>query len=424
MASWSKSETRRFSALALAFTTLAVGTTACGGDDGSSNNNNTGAAGLGGSGGGGASSGGSAGSVPAAGSGGVGTGGQAEGNAGRAGADTGPPVPRFAGTDGPSVLDMPTLGLNDDGKCPRAEVFCSGMCLAAELQAAGKCTALKLGLGQTAAMALTADALFYTAANREILKMDLAQGTHTSLVRGLTFVEALAVDGDWLYFSTQTPDAFFQHDARRIALTGGDVTVISRQTTEPIEAIIPLADKLLLGIGNFELELRTIPKEGGEFAPFGGITDAKVPVLGGGSLYYRSTDGLCATSISAPMPEQCLNQEFANARLILEGDYLYYALDDAYMRQPIAGGVPEAVQPLVDTAVWGRTPTQVVLGRVDPSDEKVTQVLVMPIAGGTPQELTTIESQELRAVVADAENLYLAVGVVAGGAILRVPLSP
>jgi hypothetical protein len=333
-------------------------------------------------------------------------------------------VPRVENTEGESVLDMPSTGFSDDGKCARAEVFCNGMCLAADLQVVGSCTVLKLGLGQTADLALTADALYYTAANQEILKMDLEAGTHTSLVRGLTFVQSLAVDGDWLYFSTDTPNGFFDRDARRVALGGGDVTVISREWGEPIEDIIPLPDKLLLGIGNFEYELVTTPKEGGPASPFGGIDGATSMVLGDGSLYYRSDDGICATSIATPMPGQTLNSEFSNARLLLEGDYLYYALQGSYMRQPIAGGMPEVVQPLIDTSVWGRSPTQVILTQVDAADEKVTHVLTMPITGGSPVELLTIESQELQAVAADATNLYLAVGVVGAGAILRAPLAP
>jgi hypothetical protein len=243
-------------------------------------------------------------------------------------------------------------------------------------------------------------------------------------VRGLTFVRAMVVDGDWLYFSTDVPDGFFDRGARRVALGGGDVTVISREFSEPIEAIVPLPDKLLLGIGNFEYELLTIPKEGGEVSPFGDIDGATNLVLADGTLYYRTDDGICSTSIASPMPDQTLNNEFSNARLILEGSYLYYVLSGSYMRQPIAGGMPEEVQPLVDTYAWGRSPTHVILTQVDAADETVAHVLTMPIAGGTPQELLTIEANELKAIAADATNLYLAVGSSGAGAILRVPLTP
>ncbi|HYJ07417.1 MAG TPA: hypothetical protein VEX18_00370, partial [Polyangiaceae bacterium] len=291
----------------------ALGGVACGEEGGRPSAQ--GGAGSGGSGGGSKAGamneGGGAGSNQPGGSAGDGGAGMIGGTGGGAGADTGPPVPRVENTDGDSVLDNPREAALGAGKCDGAAVYC-GECLTSEGQTVGKCTVLKLGLGQTTSLALTAEALFYTAANQEILKLDLAQGTHSSLVRGLTFVRALVVEGDQLYFSTEAPDTFFKYDVRSVALGGGDVTVLSPTQSQEIGVIVPLPERLLFGVGSFEWDLLTIPQSGGPATAFGGITDATWPVLDGSTLYYRSSDGLSSTSIETPAPDNTLNSEFSN----------------------------------------------------------------------------------------------------------------
>lgn len=392
--------------------------TACGGTDKDSGT----------PGGGGASAG--TGGIPTAGSssgaaqGGTGSGmggsKNMAGNGGTGGGKSGPPVPRVENSDGPSVLDMPqTQGFGGKGKCEGTAVFC-GACLGTENQAMGSCTALKLGLGQAASLALTEDALYYTAANREILKLELASGKHSSLVRGLSFVDALTVEGQTLYFATEAPDTLFDYEARRVDIGGGDVTVIS-PPGEDIGAIIPLPDKLLLGIGSFEYDFFTVPKEGGPATAFGNIRGATSPLLGGTTLYYRTDRGLSSTDIAAPMPNHTLNNEFGNTRLMLQGDYLYYAISGSYSRTPIAGGPVEEIQKLKG-GVWGRTPTHVVIETVDETDKTLSHISVMPIEGGTPVEVTTLEQGELRAVAGNATDLYLGVGSLHVGGLLKVAL--
>lgn len=347
----------------------------------------------------------------------LGTGGQD----GVGGGDLGPPVPRIENTEGSSVLLKPTTPLNSSGKCQGASVYCAGQCLATEGEASGKCTAVKLGLGQATSLALTTDALFYTASNTEILRLDLAQGTHRSLVRGLDFVWALVVDGTILYFSTKDANSFFKYDVRGIGVAGGDVTVLSTQQGATIKVIVPLPDRLLFGVGDFDFSLFTVPKAGGAASNFGGITKATTPVLGGTTLYYRTDKGIFSTDLNAPMPDHPLNREFSNGTLMLEGDYLYHVISrETYSRTPIIGGPTEELQKVDMVSVWGRTSTQVILGRIDTADPGVEHVLAMPITGGTPTELTTVESGELRAVAGNATDLYLAVGTLHAGGLLRV----
>lgn len=379
------------------------------------------AGGSGGSKAGSMNEGGGAGSSQQGGSAGNGGAATIGGIGGGAGAETGPPVPRVENTEGDSVLDNPKEAALGAGKCEGAAVYC-GECLATEGQTAGKCTALKLGLGQTTSLALTTEALFYTAANQEILKLDFAQDAHSSLVRGLTFVQALVVDGDALYFSTEAPDTFFKYDVRSVALGGGDVTVLSPPQNQEIGAIVPLPEQLLFGVGSFEWELFTIPKSGGPATSFGGIRGATWPVLDGSTLYYRTSDGLSSTSIETPAPDNTLNSEFSNARFVLEGDYLYYFISDSYTRTPISGGTPEVIQALPDAGIRGRTTDQIIFTQLDSADEQLMRVFSMPIEGGTPIELTILESTELKAVAANDTDVYLAVGSSHAGAILRVAL--
>jgi hypothetical protein len=355
----------------------------------------------------GESVGGSAGSVSAA------------AGAGGGGGAAGPAVPRVENTDGPSVLDEPVTQVSD-GKCQGQAVYCSE-CLTTEGQTAGNCTAVKLGLGQMTSLALTSDTLFYTSANREILKLTLADGKHQSLARGLSFVKSLVVEDKTLYFSGRSSESF-GYEARSISVDGGDVTVVSPRQGLSVEAIVPLPDRLLLGVGNLDFDLVTVPKAGGVATSFGGIEQAQTPLLAGMTLYYGAQGGMSSTSIDAPMKGHTLNKEYADSDFILEGDYLYYGSGGAYKRAPTAGGTPEKLQDLATSWVWGRTPSQIIFSQTDATDSTLSHLFVMPIEGGTPKQLATFEYGEVRAVAGNATDLYLGVGSQYGGGLLKIKL--
>lgn len=339
--------------------------------------------------------------------------------AGGGGGAAGPAVPRVENTDGPSVLAEPVTPVSN-GKCQGQAVYCSE-CLTTEGQTAGNCTAVKLGLGQMTSLALTSDTLFYTSANREILKLTLADGKHQSLARGLTFVKSLVVADKTLYFSSRSSEGS-GYVARSISVDGGDVTVVSPRQGLSIEAIVPLPDRLLLGVGNSDLDLFTVPKTGGVATSFGGIQQAQTPLLAGMTLYYRANDGMSSTSIDAPMKGHTLNKEYGDSDFILEGDYLYYGSGGAYKRTPTAGGTPEKLQDLATSWVWGRTPSQIIFSQTDAADSTLSHLFVMPIEGGTPKQLATFEYGEVRAVAGNATDLYLGVGSLHGGGLLKIKL--
>lgn len=338
-------------------------------------------------------------------------------------------MPRIENTEGESVLVTPDNSLGG-GACDGGAVYCNGTCLAAELQAEGNCAVLKLGLGQTHSLALSAKALFYTAANREIIRLDLAKGTHESLVRGLNFVQALRLDGDTLYFSTEVPKQQPRAaELRRVSVDGGDVTVLSPRQTSEITHVFPLADRLLFRVGSLtEGKLFTIPKAGGPATSFAGIDSAADPTLSGDVLYYTSDGKFCSANVDAPVADHALSTTRGDGLLfVAEGDYLYEIDGGVYSRTPVGGGARQAVQVLDEpskllTRLVGRTPTQVVLSRADASDAKVVHLLTMPIAGGTPQELVTIELGEFHAVAGDASHIYLAIGAFNSGGLLRIAL--
>jgi hypothetical protein len=348
--------------------------------------------------------------------------------AGGSGGASDPSVPRVDNTDGESVLETPEATFGD-GLCQGSAVYCNGKCLSADLQAEGKCTVLKLGLGQTRSLALSSTALFYTAANREILKLDLAEGKHTSLVRGLSFVQALALDAEALYFATKLPNKQgSDFDVRSIAVGGGDVTVLSPPQPNDVAAIVPLASRLVFQMGsNSEGKLLVIPKAGGAASPFGGIDQASLPVLAGETLYFSSGGKLCSTSVDAPASHTLSTGIGDGLMFVAEGDYLYEIEQGNYSRTPVAGGPRQTLQMLdsptkLVTRLIGRTPTLVLLRQVDASDPTITHVLTMPIAGGTPTKLVTLEENELHSVVSNTTHLYLAVGTFHSGGVLRVEL--
>jgi hypothetical protein len=393
----------------------------------SSSDTPAGGAGGGSSGSAGQSAGGASGSGGSGANGGTG-GGLVNGGSGGSGGSGGAglPVPRVDNTEGPSVLDSP-LGpaFSGDGACADSAVSCNGTCLSMEGQKQGTCTALKLGLGQTTSMALTAQALFYTAANSEILKYDLTSKTHKSLVRGLEFVESLAADDSTLYFSTEAPGSFFDYDVRSVPQGGGDVTVIAPASRDQASEIWPLPDKILFGIGTFPpYDLFTVPKAGGPATSFGGLKGYNL-LVDGTTLYYLAGDFggvLTSTSITAPGAGTKLSSDSTSSRFALEAGYIYRIDTLTYLRSPAAGGASEHIQTFtVNTYVLGRTPTQILLVQ-DDSVAKLTHILAMPFAGGTPTELVTVEYQELKAIAANATDLYISVGVVHAGGLLDVSL--
>ena len=238
---------------------------------------------------------------------------------------------------------------------------------------------------------------------------------------GLTFVKALVVDGKTLYFSGRSSEGF-GYEARSVSVDGGGVTVLSPRQGLSIEAIVPLPDRLLLGVGNSDLDLFTVPKAGGVATSFGGLEQVQTPLLAGMTLYYRSNDGMSSTSIDAPMKGHTLNKEYGDSDFILAGDYLYYGSGGAYKRTPTAGGTPEKLQDLATSWVWGRTPSQIIFSQTDAADSMLSHLFVMPIEGGTPKPLATFEYGEVRAVVGNATDLYLGVGSLHGGGLLKIKL--
>jgi hypothetical protein len=133
-------------------------------------------------------------------------------------------------------------------------------------------------------------------------------------------------------------------------------------------------------------------------------------------------DALSSTSIAAPAPGNKLNSDSTNSRFVLEGDYIYRIDTLTYMRSPAAGGASEHIQTFTaDAYVLGRTPTQILLGQ-DDSVAKLTHILAMPFAGGTPTELVTVEYQELKAIATNATDLHISVGISHAGALLDVSL--
>lgn len=331
-------------------------------------------------------------------------------------------VPRVDNNEGDSVLDQP-LTASTGGLCAGKGVYCNGGCLAAIGAAEGNCSVLNTHLGQTASMALTADALYYTAANEEILRTSLTDGSHTSIARGLQFVDTLTIEGNTIYFRTQDPGSFSDYDVRKVSTSGGDVTVLSQAFSQPAAEIAVVGDRLLFGIGNFRpYTLYSLPKAGGKAEPFGAIKGSELKP-DGDALYYTGGNNICSTSIAAPAEKNCPTKDFNDGRFVLEQGYFYYTRDNAYRRTPVAGGTGELIQSFTqNTALLGRTPTLVVLMQADHTNSKLQHLVTMPIAGGTTTDLATFEGAEYQAMVANATDLYLAVGMLYEGAILRIKL--
>jgi hypothetical protein len=343
-------------------------------------------------------------------------------------------VPRVETAEGgPSVLDSPRAGLNADGRCQGLAVYCNGSCLGSVGASAGNCSVLALGLGQTSSVAVSADALYYTAANAEILRMPLPDGAPFSLARGLTFPAALRViDGD-LYFSAAALGRFpLRAEVKRMAPAGGEWTVLSQEFNgSDIGFIEPAGDQLLFGSGAGNSGVYQIPKSGGRAERLGSVNTADVATAGG-KVYFNQDGYVSVMPLDAPGAAAKLNQTFINSRILLEGEYVYVLNDGAYLRIPISGGAPQQVQTIAaatndagvseEAYLLGRTQSHALLMQDSADDTTLTELSSLPIAGGAVTPLVTLERFEYRAHAADATSLYLAVGQSHGGAILKIAL--
>ncbi|HEU4581793.1 MAG TPA: hypothetical protein VFS67_26235 [Polyangiaceae bacterium] len=369
-----------------------------------------------------------------AGSGGSAGGGTSAGAGGAAGAGQAPlDVPRVETSEGgPSVLDTPQMGLNADGRCQGLAVYCNGSCLGSVGASAGNCSLLALGLGQTSSVAVSADALYYTAANAEILRMPLPGGAPSSLARGLTFPTTLRVIDGELYFSAAAPGRFpLRAEVKRMAPAGGEWTVLSQDfNASEIGFIEPAGDQLLFGSGAANSGVYEIPRSGGRAERLGTVNTEGV-IAAGGKVYFNQDGYVSVLSLDAPGSETKLNQTSIHSRILLEGDYLYALDHGAYLRIPVAGGEAQEVQAIEAANDAGVSEEPYLLGRMQRhalvvqdsvADATLTQLSSLPIAGGTLTRLVTLERSEYRAHAADATSLYVAMGQSHGGGILKITL--
>jgi hypothetical protein len=324
-------------------------------------------------------------------------------------------------------LDTPQAPVFTGGLCTGQAVYCNGSCVETEGAVVGNCTVLKLGLGQTRSMYLTSDALYYTAASREILRTVLATGAHTSIARGLTFPGALHEVAGTLYFSAEAQVDFPPAvEVRRMADAGGEITVLSQPfIATKIAFIEPIGERLLFGVGNFDYELYTAPNSGGQAEALGPTGTSSV-VVDGNNVYFKRSNYVVGMSMDAPASAANLNQTSTSSKIVVQAGYAYLVANDVYERVPLAGGPMEPIQTFGEkTTLLARTPTDVLLYRleaVDSGTPKVGHLLRMPIAGGTATEIAALEDFEYQDSAANATHLYVAVGQSYAGGILEIAL--
>jgi hypothetical protein len=363
-----------------------------------------------------ASSGGSAG---ASGSGGTSSG------AGAGGSSPAPEVPRVITSDGSSILDGQfVLEASGPGVlCPGSGIYCNGSCLEKPGDSAGNCSIVVLGIQQAASVTLSDDSLYYTAGNREILRLDLGARMHTSLMRGLNDPDGLCVVGDMVYFGAQNNDHPPVTELYGVDTSGSVLRVLSQRfNAGKIRIVRSAGDRLVFGVGDVDYDLYTVARAGGQAEK---LSSARVSnaVVGGSTIYYDQNGQIGAMQVDAPGAAAKLNNDPADSRMVLEGGYLYHVYQDVYSRVPVGGGATEPIQTFdTETRLLARTTSDVLLSRKDANQPGVAHLLRMPIGGGVPTELVSYEEQEYRDSVASATRLYMVVGQSREGALLRVSL--
>lgn len=321
---------------------------------------------------------------------------------------------------------MLTAPASDTALC-ESGVYCNGSCLLSGEEEAG-CTARHVGIGQAAQIAMDEERIYYSAANNELLSVARAAGEPESLVTGLSLIDVLEVLGDSLVYGTVAPDTLFEYHLRSMPKTGGQQTVLTELQSAPISWLLPRGEELLLGIGQSELAVSSIPRTGGHTTQLIDL-NARTLISDETSLFYTQSFGeLFSSEVNDLERVTAYRGVTVDARLAESGDYLY-VINDAfpigddrrvYYRIAKAAGQPEEIQEVEAGLSLNRGIPGGMLVTLTDSATNTTTLSFLPTEGGELEQLAVVEAGELRDVVADDKTIYVAVGVARVGGILEI----
>ena len=344
-------------------------------------------------------------------------------------------VPRTETASGASILDDPTADRGGFvGLCEKQQVYCNGECLADVGDQAGSCTLLQNNIGLARSIAVDASALYYTAANSEILRMDLASLTHTSLAAGLASPSALVPAGGMLYFGNNT-DGDAGSDLRVVSATSApEMTVLTEHLDTPFD-ISSNGDEIFVAAGGFSSgPLYSLPADGGRWTKHI-ESDILHFEVSGESLYFtmntETEDGIFTSTLADPGSYTKVADGNPTgdpiSRFFVQGSNIYWFASKAantskvFTSVPVTGGTKQDIQIAGDGILLAHNSKTVFYLDSDVSVE-YANIMMLSLSGGEAVSLATVEPNEIQAVAADESSVYVALGYIRTGGVLRLDL--
>ncbi len=342
-------------------------------------------------------------------------------------------VPRLENTQGSSILDDPFADRGGFvGLCQKGEVYCNGQCLSLIGDSSENCALLQSNIGLANDITLDDTNLYYTAMSSEILKMDLAALTHSSMVTGLNNPSALYAVSGLLYFGNNPTegDVNLSSDIRVMNSGRKEVTVL----TENIGAVFKIHlenKKLIFGAGALDAgPMYSVSNTGGRWSKFSASKITHLEVVGDTVVFSMDTEGesgLFTSSISKPDRYTKLVDGNKIPNFFVADGFVYwfaFVADNiarVFTKYPLSGGKKQELGSASDGVLLAYNNSYAFYADIDRA-AGVSNIMSIPLSGGQSTVLATCEPNEVQGAVANSTHLYLAMGYMRTGGILKIDL--
>jgi hypothetical protein len=332
-----------------------------------------------------------------------------------------PNVPRPFGDSGYSFLDdNSNADWGSDGICPALEVFCNDSCLGAIGTMQDNCTLMMFKTDETGPIALNSNAVFYLAALTEVLKTDLNTLETTSILSDIQFPNALAVSDDVVFANSNWPGF---EGVVSVGVNGENPTIIL-DYGDKISAM-QRADEILFfeESGYMGGGLQSVPAAGGlPTSAFDAEKDVDMFSVNGAYLYYSISGDLRRAPLSSVNSEEvlCDSSDVENFCVSDKRAYWTYQSSVYVLSFDTMNLIQTELSDIYDIIACNDT---YVMYRASGGDTDGTSAIFAFSAETNASTLIgTIEENGFGGAVANAEDLYVAVGNGSTGGVIRLAL--
>ncbi|MBN2341076.1 MAG: hypothetical protein JXX29_11185 [Deltaproteobacteria bacterium] len=343
-----------------------------------------------------------------------------------------PEVPRPFEDAGGSFLDNNSNAeWGSEGVCPALEVYCNGSCLSAVGDEQDNCTLLMHKTDETGPIALNSSAVFYLSALREVLKTDLETLETTSVLSGMSFPRMLTVSEDTVFTNSGWPGF---EGIVSVGINGENPTIVADYDSDII-CMGEGGDRLYFQGSYMDNTFYSISSSGGYPEPVWG-DDWAVDMFAasGDYMYYVDYTNQGTALLRAPLPDvnQDAEEMFLAAAYVED---LCVSDTRAYVRMRDSSSDPWSI---VSTDLSTGENTQIEISgmkdliacndsvavyRLNGEDtDETSEIYVYSPTDGVSEVIGTMEKDGFGGAVANDTHLFVAVGNMSTGGIIRLAL--